>query len=53
VSVDGVPVEPYTLRVTQEYRREDGEWKVVHRHGDQLPFDRRQGLPGEASTAYG
>ena len=25
VSVDGVPVEPYTLRVTQVYRREDGE----------------------------
>ena len=26
----------YTLRVTQVYRREDGEWKVVHRHGDTL-----------------
>ena len=51
VSVDGVPVEPYTLRVTQVYRREDGEWKVVHRHGDQLPFDPGQSLPGEASTA--
>jgi ketosteroid isomerase-like protein len=51
VSVDGVPVEPYTLRVTQVYRREDGEWKVVHRHGDQLPFGQRQRLPGEASTA--
>jgi ketosteroid isomerase-like protein len=24
----------YVLRVTQVYRREDGEWKVVHRHGD-------------------
>jgi ketosteroid isomerase-like protein len=49
VSVDGVPVEPYTLRVTQVYRREDGEWKVVHRHGDHLPFDRPQSLPGEAA----
>ena len=49
VSVDGVPVEPYTLRVTQVYRREDGDWKVVHRHGDQLPIDQRQRLPGEAS----
>ena len=37
VSVDGVPVEPYTLRVTQVYRREDGEWKVVHRHADAMP----------------
>ena len=51
VSVDGVPAEPYTLRITQVYRREDGEWKVVHRHGDQIPFDQPQSLPGEASTA--
>jgi ketosteroid isomerase-like protein len=50
VSIDGVPVEPYTLRVTQVYRREDGEWKVVHRHGDRLSIDQSQGLPGEAST---
>ena len=32
-SVDGEP-RTYTLRATQVYRREDGEWKVVHRHGD-------------------
>ena len=25
-----------TLRATQIYRRENGEWKVVHRHGDAL-----------------
>jgi ketosteroid isomerase-like protein len=49
VSVDGVPVEPYTLRVTHVYRREGGEWKFVHRHGDAPPAD--QSLPGEASTA--
>jgi ketosteroid isomerase-like protein len=24
----------YVLRVTQVYRREDGTWKVVHRHAD-------------------
>jgi hypothetical protein len=24
----------YVLRVTQIYPREDGEWKVAHRHGD-------------------
>jgi ketosteroid isomerase-like protein len=24
----------YVLRVTQIYRRENGEWKVAHRHGD-------------------
>ncbi|MFB6809213.1 nuclear transport factor 2 family protein [Streptomyces sp. NPDC056387] len=33
VSVRGEP-DTYTLRVTQVYRREGGEWKVVHRHGD-------------------
>lgn len=26
----------YTLRVTQLYRRENGAWKVFHRHGDGL-----------------
>ena len=26
----------YTLRVTTVLRREDGAWKVVHRHGDEL-----------------
>jgi ketosteroid isomerase-like protein len=51
VSIDGVPVEPYTLRVTQVYRREDGEWKVLHRHGDQLSVDHGQRLLGDTSTA--
>ena len=32
-SVDGEP-RTYTLRATQVYRHEDGEWKVAHRHGD-------------------
>ena len=32
VSVGGES-RTYTLRATQVYRREDGEWKVVHRHG--------------------
>ena len=33
VSVDGVP-RSYTLRVTQVYRCEGGDWRVAHRHGD-------------------
>jgi ketosteroid isomerase-like protein len=33
VSVDAEP-RTYTLRATQVYRREDGEWRVAHRHGD-------------------
>ena len=32
-SVDGQP-RSYTLRATQVYRREAGEWKVAHRHAD-------------------
>jgi ketosteroid isomerase-like protein len=39
VSVDAGPVESNTLRVTHVYRREAGEWKVVHRHGDHPPVD--------------
>ena len=36
VSVDGQPRE-YTLRTTQVYRREGGQWKVAHRHADTVP----------------
>lgn len=31
----GTP-QSYVLRVTTIFRREDGEWKIVHRHGDTL-----------------
>jgi len=46
-SIDGGPFEPLTVRVTHIYRREDGEWKIVHRHGDLAPVD--QSPPKEAS----
>ena len=36
VVVDEGPRD-YTLRVTTILRREEGQWKVVHRHGDALP----------------
>jgi ketosteroid isomerase-like protein len=32
-SVNGEP-RTYTLRATQVYRREGGEWRVAHRHAD-------------------
>jgi ketosteroid isomerase-like protein len=38
-SIDGGPLAPMTVRVTHVYRREDGEWKIVHRHGDTAPLD--------------
>lgn len=39
---DDGTVEPITIRVTHVYRREDGEWKIVHRHGDNAPADESQ-----------
>jgi ketosteroid isomerase-like protein len=47
-SVNGRP-RKYTLRVTHVYRREGGEWKTVHRHGDEL--SREEDPAPEPSTA--
>jgi len=38
LTVNGEP-RSYTLRVTHVYRREDGQWRIVHRHGDTPPTD--------------
>jgi ketosteroid isomerase-like protein len=32
----GEDIIPYDLRVTMIFRPEDGVWKVVHRHADQI-----------------
>ncbi len=44
VALDGAPVTRQRLRVTQVYRRQDGQWRLVHRHGDVAPAD--QSPPG-------
>ena len=36
-SVGGARPEAYELRVTTIFRRENGEWKAVHRHADPVP----------------
>ena len=49
VKVEGQP-RTYSLRVTHVYRREDGQWRIVHRHGDIPPAgDHPIGAPPSAA----
>jgi ketosteroid isomerase-like protein len=52
-SMDGGPVAPITLRVTHVYRREDGEWKIVHRHADVPPTGQPFALTHQRSRHHG
>jgi ketosteroid isomerase-like protein len=49
--VGGLPDQEWSLRVTQVYRREDAEWRLVHRHAD--PLVRNIGLERSAAIARG
>lgn len=40
--VDGADAREMVIRVTHVYRRENGEWKLIHRHGDFAPADQRK-----------
>ena len=33
VGIEGGPLQANDLRVTHIYRREDGKWRLAHRHG--------------------
>jgi ketosteroid isomerase-like protein len=52
-SLNGAPPESYTLRVTTVFRREDGDWRIAHRHGDPLksPAGHRLAQPLQASDS--
>jgi ketosteroid isomerase-like protein len=49
--VGGLPDQDWSLRVTQVYRREDSEWRLVHRHAD--PLMKNLGLEQAAAIARG
>jgi uncharacterized protein (TIGR02246 family) len=38
-SIDGRPAAPVEVRVTHIYRREDGAWRIAHRHGNSRDVD--------------
>jgi ketosteroid isomerase-like protein len=46
--MDGTP-KKYALRVTTIFRREQGEWRIVHRHGD--PYDGDKSLERGVTSA--
>ena len=50
VKFQGEP-QTYTLRVTHVYRREDGQWRIVHRHGDLPPATDHPIAPPATMTA--
>jgi ketosteroid isomerase-like protein len=50
-AVNGAPPQPYMLRVTTVFRREDGKWRIVHRHGDSLASRAAAGIAERLSAS--
>lgn len=57
LNLDGGPRKKITIRVTNVYRRENGQWRLVHRHGDFAPADEsaasRSAPPGLTDASCG
>ena len=51
-SIDGGPPSAYVLRVTTVFRREEDEWKVVHRHADPLASPTAGDLLQQLSSGF-
>jgi hypothetical protein len=43
---DREEVSPFELRVTTLFRREAGDWKVIHRHADPITKPNSTGVLG-------
>lgn len=50
VSLDGDSKREQTLRVTQIYRKENSQWRLVHRHGDFAPVDQSAAVKDDTGT---
>lgn len=50
-TVGGLPDQDWSLRVTMVFRREESDWRLVHRHAD--PLTHELGLQQTAEIARG
>jgi len=48
----GSPPQTFTLRVTTIFSREQGDWKVIHRHGGPYDITSREALKRRANRSW-